>query len=171
MPFRLIIAFALSFAVHGVLLLPDLLKRPAPPPRPALVATLRALPEAPARPDTMLKNTLDEEESPRVDVPPVTPQPKQSATRQKLRKEVALAQRRLSEHLYYPPEAVARGIEGEVRVIIKLSATGAVEDVVIAAGSGHPILDKAAIRAAYAMGRVNGITSRELILPVIFRLQ
>ena len=119
----------------------------------------------------MLKNTLDEEESPRVDVPPVTPQPKQSATRQKLRKEVALAQRRLSEHLYYPPEAVARGIEGEVRVIIKLSATGAVEDVVIAAGSGHPILDKAAIRAAYAMGRVNGITSRELILPVIFRLQ
>jgi len=33
------------------------------------------------------------------------------------------------------------------------------------------MLDNAAIKAAYAMGRLTGASSRELILPVIFRLQ
>ena len=66
---------------------------------------------------------------------------------------------------------VERGIEGEVRLILKLGADGVVDDVSIAASSGYPILDNAAIKAAYAMGRLAGTTSRELILPVIFRLQ
>ena len=81
------------------------------------------------------------------------------------------AQRKLSQHLFYPPEAIARGIEGEVRLILKLSADGAVENVSIAASSGSPLLDNAAIKAAYAMGSLTGANSRELILPVIFRLQ
>jgi protein TonB len=62
-------------------------------------------------------------------------------------------------------------MEGDVRLILKLSADGTVDDVGIAASSGHPILDNAAIKAAYAMGKLTGVTSRELILPVIFRLQ
>jgi protein TonB len=43
--------------------------------------------------------------------------------------------------------------------------------VSIAASSGHAILDQAAVKAAYAMGKVNWVQSRELILPVIFRLE
>ena len=66
---------------------------------------------------------------------------------------------------------MAQNIEGNVRLIIKLSDSGAVEDVIVAASSGYPILDNAAIKAAYAMGSLTGVTSRELILPVIFRLE
>lgn len=170
---RLIFALALSLALHGGLVVPDLVKRlVVAPPRPALQAVLRLppIPEAaPAEP--LLKNTIDPEEAPpavKSPPPPAAPQAKPKAV---AKREVQVAQRKLSQHLFYPPEAVARGIEGEVRLIVKLSADGAVESVSVAASSGHPLLDNAAIKAAYAMGRLTGATSRELILPVIFRLQ
>ena len=168
---RLIPALALSLALHGVLILPDLLKRLAvASPRPALQASLRLPPRPEPLSEPLLKNTLDNEEAPPVAKlpPPPTLQPKPRNT---TKREVQVAQRKLSEHLFYPPEAVARGIEGEVRLILKLSAEGAIDDVSIAASSGHTILDNAAIKAAFAMGRLTGATSRELILPVIFRLQ
>ncbi|WP_422899251.1 TonB family protein [Propionivibrio sp.] len=171
---RLILALALSLALHGGLFLPDILKRlsVAPPP-PALQATLRLPPMVPDVPfEPLLKNTIDTEEAPQVAEPqppsPVTPQPKPKTA---AKREVQVAQRKLSKHLFYPPEAVARGLEGEVRLILKLSADGSVDDVNIAASSGYPILDNAAIKAAYAMGKLTGATSRELILPVIFRLE
>ena len=122
-----------------------------------------------------MKNTLDEEtpEKPPSPPPKALPPPQKAAPAQKTsaKREVQAAQRKLSQHLFYPPEAVARGIEGEVRLILKLSASGAVEEVDVAASSGHKILDNAAIKAAYAMGQLTGATSRELILPVVFRLQ
>ncbi len=171
MPPRLTLALALSLALHGVPFLPDLLKRHSvAPTRPALQAVLRLPPQAETPPEPLLKNTLDAEgEAPEVKKPPPQVPPPPSRTRAK--REVQAAQRKLSEHLFYPPEAVARGLEGEVRLILKLSASGAVEDVNLAASSGHNVLDKAAIRAAYAMGKLTGASSRELILPVIFRLQ
>ena len=169
---RLIFALALSLALHAVLIVPDLLGRLAvAPPRPALQAALR-LPPKPETPpaEPLLKNTIDSEETPPAVKPPPPPaaqaKPKAAAKR-----EVQIAQKKLSQHLFYPPEAIARGIEGEVRLIVKLSADGSVDSVNVAASSGHPLLDNAAIKAAYAMGRLTGATSRELILPVIFRLQ
>ena len=75
------------------------------------------------------------------------------------------------QHLYYPPEAVARGLEGEVRLILTLGDDGSIAEVSVATSSGHPFLDKAAIKAAYAMGKVNWAHSHGLILPVIFRLE
>ena len=170
---RLIFALAFSLALHAGLVLPDLLGRLAVNrPRPALQAVLRLppKPEAPPPAEPLLKNTLAPEETPPAvkPPPPAAPpaKPKTSAKR-----EVQAAQRKLSQHLFYPPEAIARGIEGEVRLILKLSADGAVENVSIAASSGSPLLDNAAIKAAYAMGSLTGANSRELILPVIFRLQ
>lgn len=170
MPLRLILALALSSALHSVLLLPGLLKRfPVAPPRPALQALLHLppQPETPAA-EPLLKNTLDPEDAPQADKPPPpsTPEHKPRA-----RREAQLAQKKLSEHLFYPPEAVARGLEGEVRLILRLSPEGTIDDISIAASSGHILLDNAAIKAAYAMGKLTGVTSRELILPVIFRLQ
>ena len=168
---RLIPALALSLALHGALILPDLLKRlTVAPPRPALQASLRLPPRPEPLPEPLLKNTLDNEEAPQaVKLPP--PPTLQPTPRSTVKREIQAAQRILSEHLFYPPEAVARGIEGEVRLILKLSAEGTVVDVSIAASSGHALLDNAAIRAAYAMGSLTGVTSRELILPVIFQLQ
>jgi len=174
---RLTLAFALSLALHGGgLLLPDALKRhAAAPPAAALQATLR-LPPQPAAPaaEPLLKNTLDSEEAPPVATPPPPPKPQTdqpAVAKREVRREVRAAQKKLSQTLYYPPEAVARGIEGEVRLLVKLTAEGGVADVQIAASSGHAILDNAAVKAAYAMGNLSGTSSRELILPVIFRLQ
>lgn len=183
---RLIFALALSLALHASLVFPELLGRlAAAPPRRALQATLR-LPPMPETPpaEPLLKNTIDTEQTPPKQQPPPAPKqqpppalkPPPPATppakpKTAAKREVQVAQRKLSQHLFYPPEAVARGIEGEVRLIVKLSADGAVENVSIAASSGHPLLDNAAIKAAYAMGRLTGATSRELILPVIFQLQ
>ena len=176
---RLVFALALSLALHASLLLPEMLKRrPVAPPRPALQANLRLppMPEIQAA-ETLLKNTLDREEAPPAHKPPPpAPAPAPAANPQPVpkspaKREIQVAQRKLSEHLYYPPEAVARGIEGEVRLILKLAADGHVDDVSIAASSGHSMLDNAAVKAAYAMGQLTGASSRELILPVIFRLQ
>jgi len=85
-------------------------------------------------------------------------------------REVQSAQRKLSKQLFYPPEAVARGIEGDVWLILKLGDDGEILDVGIAQSSGHAILDNAAIKAAYAMGKQIGATSRELIVPAHFQL-
>jgi protein TonB len=173
---RLTLAIALSLALHGGLLLPDALKRlTAAPPSRTLQATLR-LPPSPEPPpaETLLKNTLDREETPdvvKVPAKPPAPDKPSEKPQASIKREVQIAQKKLSQHLYYPPEAVARGIEGEVRLIIALTDDGRIDDVNIAASSGHPILDNAAIKAAYAIGKLNGATSRELILPVIFRLQ
>lgn len=172
MSLRLITAFSLSLVLHGGLFLPDILKRlSGVPPRPALQATLR-LPLKPEEPpaEPLLKNTIAAEDTPEVAraIPPV---PVPATTNALVKREVQEAQRKMSEYVFYPPEAVTRGIEGEVRLILKLSAEGSVEDVVVGASSGHPILDNAAIKAAYAMGKLTGVTSRELILPVSFRLE
>jgi protein TonB len=129
----------------------------------------------PAEP--LLKNTLDEEVAPKEVEPPPPPPPKpvepapKPVPKNTQKRDIQIAQRKLSEQQFYPPEAIARNIEGEVRLIIKLAENGAVDDVAIAASSGHAILDNAAIRAAYAMGSLTGVTSRELILPVVFRLE
>lgn len=167
---RLLTALALSLALHGGLILPDLVKRlSVAAPRPALQAVLRLPPTPETRPaEPLLKNTIDPEEAPPVTKPAPVPQAKPQTV---ARRELQAAQRKLSENVFYPPEAVARGLEGEVRLILKLSADGAVENVSVAASSGYPLLDNAAIKAAYAMGSLAGASSRELILPVIFRLQ
>lgn len=145
--------------------------RLSPPPAPRVIAGDLRLPE-PARherDDALLKNTLDAGDRPPVATPPVLrPGP---ANRETARRRVEAAQRKISEHLYYPPEAVARGIQGEVRLLLTLADDGRIVDVSVAASSGHAILDQAALKAAQKMGRVNWAHSRELILPVVFRLE
>lgn len=171
MPRRLTFALALSLALHGGVLLPDALQRRAATPPPALQATLRLPPKPETAPvEPLLKNTLDVEEAQPISQPQPVAKP-QPARQTVVKQEVRAAQKKLSQHLYYPAEAVARGIEGEVRLLITLTADGSIADVNIASSSGHPILDNAAIKAAYATGKLGGASSRELILPVIFRLQ
>jgi protein TonB len=78
---------------------------------------------------------------------------------------------KLADVLFYPPEAVARGLEGEVRLLLTLERDGRVLDAQVAAGSGHKLLDEAAVKAAYAMGSLPDAGAREVILPVVFRLR
>lgn len=180
---RLIPAFAFSLALHGGLLFANLRKNPpAPPPRPALQAMLRLPPKVELPPaESLLKNTLDEAINEKPLPEPTPPEPKKipekanapskPAPKSPPKREIEAAQRKLAEHQFYPSAAIDQGLEGEVRLIIQLDADGSVVDVSLAASSGHALLDNAAIRAAYAMGRLTGASSRQLILPVIFRLQ
>lgn len=184
MPSRLLLALALSLILHASLLAPWAIKGGEPRPQPILQAMLR-LPVKAAADDRqpLLKDTLAPEKSTAAaNPPPVPPTPRTSSRAQPTARptapviadrDVAVAQRKLSEHVFYPLEAVDRGIEGEVRLILTVADDGRIRDVQVGVSSGHTILDQAAQRAAWTMGRVNWAHthSRELILPVVFRLE
>jgi TonB family protein len=70
---------------------------------------------------------------------------------------------------FYPPEAVARGIEGETILMLRYNPDGTLRDAKIARSSGHAILDQAALRAVHATPRV-GEGPREVLFPVTFAL-
>lgn len=171
MPLRLIIAVTLSLVLHGGLLVADAFKPAAPRPRPALQAILR-LPPEPARPaetppipDSLLKNTIEEEalqEDAPKPPPPVakkkieTPNTSPPTPKPLTQREIRAVQEKLAEYVFYPEHARALGIEGTVELFIELSANGKVEDVRVVSSSGYPILDNAAIKGFYAIGRLPG---------------
>lgn len=70
---------------------------------------------------------------------------------------------------FYPPEAVARGLEGEAILMLRIGADGALLDAQIAKSSGHAILDEAALRAIRATPRFAS-GPREMFFPVTFAL-
>ncbi|MBI2960399.1 MAG: TonB family protein [Betaproteobacteria bacterium] len=78
---------------------------------------------------------------------------------------------RVSEELLYPPEAIARGLEGEALVLLVLDASGNPISATLKASSGHALLDDAAVRAARALRALPESMPRETLLPVRFRLR
>ncbi len=169
MPLRLIIALTLSLVLHGGLLVTNAFKPAVPPPRSALQAILR-LPPEPARPaetphlpDTLLKNTI-KEEAPREEASKPLPTPAkkkiEAPGRKPLtRREIHAVQKKLSEYVFYPEQARAMGIEGTVTLFVELATDGKVEDVRVVSSSGFPILDNAAIKGFYAIGRLPGTSA------------
>lgn len=168
MPLRLIIALTLSLVLHGSLLVSDVFKLAPPLPRPALQASLRRPPESaqPAEPqpapDSLLKNTIEEkpprEEAPKPPRPAVKKKAETRGTQPLTRHEIRAVQQKLSEYVFYPEQARAMGIEGTVVLFVELTNDGAVKDVRVVSSSGHPILDNAAIKGFYAIGRLPGIS-------------
>jgi periplasmic protein TonB len=57
----------------------------------------------------------------------------------------ARVQAHLSRHRVYPPEARASGVSGVARVVFSLGRDGRVLSVSLARGSGHGVLDRAAL--------------------------
>lgn len=80
------------------------------------------------------------------------------------------AQTALSDHLFYPPEAVAQGLEGEVILLLVLSDSGQLVSASVARSSGHALLDQAALAAARSIDALPG-NPRQTLFPVSFRLQ
>lgn len=81
------------------------------------------------------------------------------------------ANEQLARELFYPEEAVRRGLEGEVLVQLFLDETGDVIAARLERGSGHDLLDQAALRAARAVRSLPASAPREALLPVRFRLR
>jgi protein TonB len=76
----------------------------------------------------------------------------------------------------YPPQALARGWQGEARVLVTVRADGTVGDVRLATSSGYRLLDDTAIRAAwswrYKPRLVDGVPAPDLLeQPVEFRIR
>ena len=80
------------------------------------------------------------------------------------------AQASLTRHLYYPPEAIQRGMEGEVILLLQLAEDGRLVSVSVARSSGHALLDQAALEAARSIGTLAG-SPGQLLFPVNFRLE
>lgn len=80
------------------------------------------------------------------------------------------AQSALSKHLFYPPEAVAAGLEGDVVLLLTLAEGGRITAAEIAKSSGHSLLDQAALVAAGQIRALPG-NPRQTLLPVSFWLQ
>lgn len=78
---------------------------------------------------------------------------------------------RLSETILFPPEALERGLEGEVTLLVQLGENGRILDASIASGSGHQILDDAAVRAVLKLGTLGpSSANKSILLPVRFRI-
>jgi protein TonB len=181
---RLLGCLALSALGHALLVgLPPLLSDAGSGAAPALPArelqvqiVARRLPSTPeAAPQSLLKDTLAEHAAsaaPAARSPPrrESSGPAHVAPRVAPGGELA-AQRKLHAHLFYPPEAVAGGLEGEARLLLTLDDQGRILEAEIARSSGHALLDRAALEAARAAQRLPGVGARELILPVVFRLE
>ncbi len=169
-------ALAASITLHALVLAEWPVAKVSPRDTALNVRLLPAPPPGPAAPmDSLLKNTFEEAREPAATK---QPEPRKNAVadtlpRHKLKPPAPTPNvaRKLSEVLFYPPEAVARRLEGEVRLLLTLGEDGTILDAQVAAGSGHALLDEAAVKAAFAMGRLPNERQREVLFPVVFRLR
>lgn len=161
MPFHL--ALLLSLTLHAALIAAPnwLATKQRPPAVPNIEARLLPLPA----PEAMAEAVSTESSS-------SDAHPEQLATPPRSLQGTSLrrAQAQLSKHLFYPPEAVALGLEGEVILLLSLSDNGRLVSAAVARSSGHAMLDQAALDAARRIGALPG-SPRQTLFPVSFRLQ
>ena len=157
-------ALLLSLALHAALFVnPTWLEtKQRPLPTSGIEARLQPLP-APAA----MAEAVSTEASKADTIVPPRPA---AAPRRLQGRSLRRAQAALSEHLFYPPEAVARGLEGEVILLLTLTESGQLAAAAIARGSGHALLDQAALDAARHIGALPG-NPRQTLFPVTFRLR
>ncbi|MGB8544841.1 MAG: energy transducer TonB, partial [Azonexus sp.] len=174
--YRLLLALAASLLLHILPLIAQLIPASPPPPKaPPIEATLRPPPPAPLPPPPPL--TLLEQPKPSA-IPPKPPPPKPEQ-REKPPVAAKTWTQAIRQHLkklddsgqFYPEEAIARGLEGEVLVLIIIDESGLVTAARIEQGSGHRILDDAALRAVRSLRSLPADAPREALLPVRFRLR
>lgn len=176
--FRLGLALIASALFHLAPLISELLAPPVarlPPPPPPLMAQLRP-PPAPQVPLTLPEPPPPEAAEPKpIKSEPVKAQAKPEAARGRpgsWQDEVRKQFRQQNERgLYYPAEAIARGLEGEVLVLLILDEAGHAVAARVEQSSGHPLLDSAALRVARALRSLPADAPRETLIPVRFRLR
>ena len=160
-------ALAASLVLHLAMLLPAEWWLPSVPvpnrpplavtlPPPASVREMATQPEKPPAAETAV-----------LPAPTTSPQP---SPKPLTGKALSTAMAALTREEFYPREAIVHEIQGRVVLLLTLDAVGRVTAVEVASGSGHDILDKAAIKAASRIGSLPG-GRRQVLLPVEFRLE
>jgi len=161
MPIHL--ALLLSIILHATLIIGPIWLPVKPPPLPPPSIEAQLLPRS--LPEEMAEAVSTEARNPDA----VAEQP--AAPPRSLRgASLRRAQAALSKHLFYPPQAVAMGLEGEVILLLSLTESGQLVSATVARSSGHAILDQAALDAASKIGALPG-NPRQTLFPVSFRLQ
>lgn len=192
---RLFLAASLSLFLHALLFWPAGSQGQRPPPPASLQASLRPvaqplpesplLPPPPPIPDLSLKQPVpsgkEGQEAP-PQARPAAGTPLKSGRlvksptgkeapgqwRDQVRQHLHSLQR---QGLFYPAEAIARGEQGEVLVLLLLDESGQVAAARVEQGSGYPLLDAAALRAVRSLSTLPADAPRESLLPVRFRLR
>ena len=174
--YRLLLALAASLLLHILPVVAPLISATPPPPKPPpIAATLRQPPPAPLPPPPPL--TLPEQ--PKPSATPPKPPPLKPEKREKPPAAAKTWTQAIRQHLkklddsgqFYPEEAIARGLEGEVLVLIIIDESGQVTAARVEQGSGYRILDDAALRAVRSLRSLPADAPREALLPVRFRLR
>ncbi|MCX7898202.1 MAG: TonB family protein [Rhodocyclaceae bacterium] len=165
---RLALALAMSLGLHLGLVLPW---ASFPPPAKQLSALTVRLPDeakqqARAAPVSSLTTSASEVATSKA-APRREGRPAPRELTGRLR-EKALAV--LAQEAFYPREAIERGLEGRVVLLISVAGDGTVRTVELARSSGHALLDEAALRAASRIGSLP-FGARQFLLPVEFRLE
>lgn len=171
---RLAAALAASLALHLLPLLPALIV-PAAPPMPSTPAPLLAELRPAAPPPLRLPDPPAEETPP---PPPKKPPPRKPPPADRPGAPAPTWTQAVKRHLqqleragqFYPPEAIARGLEGEVAVLLVIDEAGKVVAARVEQGSGHALLDEAALRAVRSLTSLPADAPRQVVLPVRFRL-
>lgn len=144
------------------------------PPEPAAAPPLQAtlLPTPAAAPELLVPESGSPPAAERAPKPP----PPQNLAASGRRPAPTVAElrsqalRQIAERMFYPPEAVARGLEGEAEVMLFLDEAGNAVAARLERSSGHALLDNAAVSAARSVRALPGSAVREVLLPVRFRL-
>ena len=166
---RLVLALGISLLLHVALLLPAgwraETRRADPPP----LAVLLPVPEPSPAPIPLAPSPSSAPTPARAVSPELTFE--RAAAPQALRgRALNAALEALAREEFYPREAISRGIEGRVVLMLTQDAGGRVTGIEVASSSGHDILDGAAVKAATRIG-VLATRSRQVLLPVEFRLE
>ena len=141
-----------------------------PPEVPPVQARLLPLPPLPATPELLLSEPDPTPATPARSEPPAG---EASRTRQKTWTQV-IREQFSAQHrdgLFYPEEAIRRGLEGEALVLLMLDESGQVVAARIEESSGHPLLDEAALRAVRRLRSLPADAPLESLLPVRFQIK
>lgn len=150
------------------------LRAPPPPPAQSIIEAMLILPQmTPPPAENAPGEPLPESPPPAVPMPPppvIEPPPSRPLPQSAAAPVPPKTAKEGRQLPFYPPEAILRGLEGDVEVGVTLDAGGNVISARIDRGSGHAILDEAALRAVRALKPLPG-GWRQAVLPVRFRLK
>ena len=135
----------------------------APPPLPPPVLLAPDQPEPPEPPAAVVSRPNP--------LPTAVRRPTKATTADVTTAATRTASQQIAENLFYPPEAIANGLEGEAQVMLFLDAAGNAITARLERSSGYAILYDAAVRAARAVRSLPDAAPREVLLPVRFRLR